>query len=135
MQLWFLSVILNVFCGLALIFSRGGDGDSGEGVSAAPSFFENTTFRLVLGILAVLVGILKLFVTMSRVPVIGDLLPALGGIAAGGSLLAQNYAASSSGAELPAFLDRFCVREKKYIGIVSVIVGVLHFVFPQALFL
>jgi hypothetical protein len=135
MQLWFLSVILNVIAGLVLVFSP--EDASAPGDSAAPpAFFENRMFRLVVGCLAALVGLLKLGFASPRVAVVGDLLPAAAGLAAGFSLLVQFYAASSSiDVELPAFIRRFCFTDRKYIGIVCVIVSVLHFVFPQALFL
>jgi hypothetical protein len=139
MQLWFLSVLLNVFAGLVLIFSpRTDDGEMMDVSieSAAPAFFQHTTFRLVLGILCALIGIIKLFITLPGIPIIGDLLPALAGIVGGGSLLVDYYKNSSSLAvEFPAMVRKICIDDRKYAGIVCIIVAVLHFVFPKFYFL
>jgi hypothetical protein len=139
MQLWFLSVLLNVLAGLVLIFSvtdAEGASDTPESFSTAPAFFENKTFRLVLGILCALVGVIKLGVTLTGVPVVGDLLPALAGIAAGGALLVDYYTNSSSLAvDFPAIVQKICFEDKKYLGIAAIIVAVLHFIFPRILFL
>jgi len=138
MQLWFLSVLLNVLAGLVLIFSVSNPETSTEaadGFASAPAFFENKTFRLVLGILSVLAGVIKLGITQSHVPFLGDLLPALAGIAAGAALLVEYYSHSTSlSIELPDFLRLICIDEKKYLGIVCIVVAVLHFVFPKILF-
>jgi hypothetical protein len=139
MQLWFLSVLLNVLAGLVLIFTASSSEEpteTADGFASAPAFFENKTFRLVLGILCVLVGVIKLGVTQTRVPILGDLLPALAGIVSGGALLIEYYTHSSSlSVELPGFLRKICIDEKKYLGIVSIVVAVLHFIFPKILFL
>jgi hypothetical protein len=142
MQLWFLSVLFNVFSGLVLIFSAESDLDepSAAGESAAPALFQNKTFRLVLGILTALVGVIKLFAVMAEpgkraIPVLGDFLPALAGAAGGGALLIGYVIASSSGFDIPAPVHKIFVDEKKYVGIICIIIAVLHFIFPQALFL
>jgi hypothetical protein len=143
MQLWFLSVLLNVFSGLVLIFSPRTNGESdADDESAAPAFFQHKTFRLVLGILCVLIGIIKFFVpiplggALSGIPVIGDLLPALAGIAGGGALLVDYYKNFSSlGIEFPAIVQKICLDNRKYAGLVCIIIAVLHFVFPRFYFL
>jgi hypothetical protein len=133
MQLWFLSVLLNVLSGLALVFFAETDESSVE--DSAPAFFRHKTFRLALGILTALVGVVKLFAVINRPPVFGDLLPALAGIAGGGALLVGYFSASSAGFEFPAIVRKICVDERKYVGIACVCAAVLHFVFPQVIFL
>jgi hypothetical protein len=143
MQLWFLSVLLNVFSGLVLVFStRSGIEADADDESAAPAFFQHPTFRFVLGILAALIGIIKLFVPIPRgdalsgIPVIGDLLPALAGIVGGGALLVDYYKNFSSlNIEFPAIVRKICIDNRKYAGIVCIIIAVLHFVFPRFYFL
>ena len=143
MQLWFLSVLLNVFSGLVLIFSAQTNGEAdADDASAAPAFFQHSTFRLVLGILCALIGIIKLFVSMPRgdalsgIPVIGDLLPALAGIVGGGALLVDYYKNfSSMSIEFPAIVQKICIDNRKYAGIVCIIIAVLHFIFPRFYFL
>jgi hypothetical protein len=134
MQLWFLSVLLNVFSGLVLIFFA--ETEESSGGDAVPVFFQNKTFRLVLGILTALVGFVKIFAVIARPPVFGDFLPALAGIAGGGALLVDYYLNSTSaGFELPAIVKKICIDERKYVGIVCVAVSVLHFIFPHVIFL
>ena len=142
MQLWFLSVLLNVFSGLVLVFSTQANGEADDDESAAPVFFQHPTFRLVLGILCALIGIIKLFVSIPRsdalsgIPIIGDLLPALAGIVGGGALLVDYYKNFSSlNIEFPAIVQKTCVDNRKYAGIVCIIIAVLHFVFPRFYFL
>ena len=100
-------------------------------------FLNGSTFRLICGVLSVFVGIMKLLsVFRNDVPVVGDLLPALAGIAGGTSLLTEYYAVhSTSGDELPEMLKKVFIDSRKYIGIICLIAGLLHFVFPQVVLL
>jgi hypothetical protein len=68
--------------------------------------------------------------------VIGDFLPVLAGIAGGAALLVDFYVNSSTlEIELPVFVQKFCIDDRKYLGIACIIVAVLHFIFPQVIFL
>ncbi len=108
-----------------------------EKVSEAFSSFDGRSFRLVVGVLCAFVGIMKLLsVFRNDVPVVGDLFPALAGLCGGASLLLDYYSDSSSlELNLPSFVETIFVDSKKYIGIACLISGLLHFVFPQVLFL
>ena len=101
------------------------------------SSIDSRSFRLVVGVLSVFVGIMKLLsVFRNDVPVVGDLFPALAGLCGGASLLLDYYSDSSSlELNLPSFVETIFVDSKKYIGIACLISGLLHFVFPQVLFL
>ena len=92
LQFYFLSILLNLLVGLLLVFSDSGGGEESDlddviNDSFQNRFlavFDNRNFRLIVGILCVLVGLMKLLsVTQGDVPVVGDLLPALAGIAGG----------------------------------------------------
>ena len=106
-------------------------------INARGTFFDDGTFRLVVAILAGLTGIFKLLSAVQNdVPVIGDLFPALAGLAACGALLVEFYSSRASvGLKLPEPLTGVFVGGRKYIGIFCVIAGVLHFIFPRVLFL
>lgn len=95
------------------------------------------TFRLVVAILSGLVGILKLLSTIQNdVPVIGDLIPALAGLAACFALLVEYYIQkSTTEVKLPSVLNTVFISGRKYLGIFCIIAGVLHFIFPRVLFL
>lgn len=147
LQFYFLSVLLNLTAGLLLIFSDAGadmpEAESGT-ESGADSFqerflliFDNRNFRLITGILCVLIGLMKLLsVIQGDVPVVGDLLPAIAGIAGGFCILLAYYQASSSlnAGVLPA-IEHIFVDGKKYIGFFCLAAGVLHFIFPGVLLL
>lgn len=101
------------------------------------SLFESKTFRLVLGILTGLTGILK-FVSVIKtdVPVVGDLLPALIGIAGSFCLLLEYYInAATIEVTMPDAIKRIFVKNSNIIGFLSIVIAVLHFIFPTVLFL
>jgi len=101
------------------------------------SFFDNRNFRLVLGVLCVLVGLMKLLsVFRNDVPVIGDLIPAIAGLISGASLLVEYYlVSSSSGINISEKVEKYLIGGRKYIGVFCLIAGLLHFIFPQVLLL
>jgi hypothetical protein len=116
-------------------------GDTGESDSIENSLrfsLHNTSFRLVFGILSALVGIVKLLSpAMDGMPFLGDFLPATGGIAAGFVLIFGAYrerAAAVSEGTLDRVGDAF-LKYRKGVGLILLALAVLHFLFPQALFL
>jgi len=136
-QLYFLSIILNGLAGLLLVF-----GDTIEGDSTAKGirlFVSSGGFRLVLGILAALTGFLKFLSPYNdTTPILGDLLPAVAGIGAGFILIFGFYRENSVKNNDEGNLDRIgdaLLRYKKAAGVVLLVVAVLHFLFPPALFL
>ena len=70
------------------------------------------------------------------VPVAGDILPAISGIAGSFALLLEYYSHKTSlDFNMPSILESVFVSGRKYLGIFCIIAGVLHFVFPRALIL
>ena len=57
-QFYLLSVVLNAASGLLLVFSKQVPEDAAEASAAGLSFFETKNFRLVLGLLTALTGIM-----------------------------------------------------------------------------
>ncbi len=114
----------------------GTDGAPDTG-SACPEFFRGRTFRLVLGILTALTGVMKLLsVVRTDVPVVGDLIPALAGLAGGFCILLDYYVSESTEKlPLPAWISCVFVRNSRYIGYFCLCAAVLHFVFPDVIFL
>ena len=100
-------------------------------------FLNNSTFRLICGVLCVFVGIMKfLSVFRNDVPVIGDLIPAVAGLSAGASLLLEYYIShATTKNELPSWANKFFIESRKYLGIFCLLAGLLHFVFPQVVLL
>lgn len=134
-QLYFLSILCNALSGYAL-FSGGGD----EGTEKPLSITGNPTFALVLGILSAVTGVLKLLSpTVDKVPILGDFVPAVAGVAAGLVLIFGIYRkstppASSSTNSLDTFAGTVLTFRKPF-GLGLIAVALLHFLFPQALFL
>ena len=137
-QLYLLSIILNGLIGFLLIL-----GDTIEVASQEKGFklfLSSWGFRLVLGILAAITGILKFLSPISNTtPILGDMLPALAGLAAGFTLVFGFYRenstkSDSAGGTLDRIGDTF-LQYRKVLGISLLVISVLHFLFPTALFL
>ncbi len=136
LQFYFLSILLNAVAGAVIIF---GDKDFADHESEGklPPLAMDDTFRLVLGILVAVVGFFKLLTPVrGDVPVIGDLLPALAGLASGAFFLIEFYRARSTIDQntLHPFMQQL-VASSRYIGIASMVAAVFHFLFPTVLFL
>ena len=135
LQFYLLSIVFNALAGI-LIISRDSDGIP----EFKKNFFstENETFRLVVGVLAAVIGFLKLLSPIEGdVPIIGDLVPALTGFLAGFILVFEYYRIRST-VNLPENaerLDKVLLRNKKLIGVAAIIGALLHFLFPKALLL
>jgi len=136
LQFYFLSILLNLITGFILLFADKDDMESFQGIKM-PVIAYDETFRLIIGILSGITGFFKLLTAVrGDVPVIGDLVPALAGLAGGFTLLYEFYRTRSSIEEdtLPPFIQKI-VSSKRYVGIACIIAAVLHFLFPTILFL
>ena len=135
LQFYFLSVVTNVLGGFALASDT--IGERFTGLSSLGELFEKNSTRMILGIITIILGIFKLLsVTKGDIPVVGDLIPALSGIAIGITLTVESYKQRSDVTN-PAVerIDNVFVRNKLLIGIIGIVVGILHFLFPTVLFL
>lgn len=170
LQFYFLSILLNIVCGLILVYATDfmntkneddllqeepparedsvvdDDENSDDSlfdrkiqfaINSKGSFFDDMTFRLVVAVLSGLTGLMKLLSTVQNdVPVIGDLIPAIAGMAACFALLIEFYSKKSeASAHLPGLVSTIFVEGRKYLGVFCIIAGVLHFIFPRVLFL
>lgn len=152
LQFYFLSILLNLVTGLLLFCEKDQVQDDFPGDEFAFSddttggssftnpilgFMESKNFKLVLGVLSVLVGLLKLLsVVQNTTPVLGDLFPALAGLVGGFCVLLQFYMETNSIDYAPnSFLQTIFVENRRIIGICCLVVATLHFVFPKVLFL
>ncbi len=136
-QFYLLSVVFNTLAGLLLIFTKPMAEDSQEATIAGISFLETKKTRLILGIATAFVGLMKILSVINNdVPVIGDLLPAAMGIIAGLTLLYEYYISTSSvKVELNHVVETLIVGGRRYVGFACLIVALLHFLLPRALFL
>lgn len=138
-QLYFLSVLLNAVTGAMLFLGCGSSFDDDDSVSARffSPFARTETFRFVLGVLTIIIGVIKLLSPISDdVPFVGDIFPAAAGIVAGFDLIYENIRAKKiseivdKNVSIRRFLDG-----KTYIGIAAMAAAVLHFLFPTVIFI
>jgi hypothetical protein len=128
-----LSVFLNALCGYALINSE----DQGVlGIKGGFSMSDETV-RLVLGILAMVTGLLKLLSSVEGdLPVLGDLIPAIAGFLAGFALIFEYYRSHTTvETEQAERIEGILSRNRKVIGFLAIIAAALHFLFPKVLLL
>ncbi len=91
--------------------------------------------KLGLGIAAFVVGFLKLLIPQD-VPVVGDLFPALGGMAMGVALFFEYMRErGEKTAENMNSLEKLATSYKVPLGLAGGIISVLHFLLPRFLFL
>lgn len=137
-QLYLLSIVFNGFTGFLLMM-----GDSDETASTIEGSIRFSPFsggfRLILGILTALTGLLKLLSPVEKqTPILGDMLPALAGVVAGFILIFGFYREHSARVSGDGRLDRIgdtFLQYKKIVGITLLVLSGLHFLFPTAFFL
>ena len=120
-----------------LVFGDMGENDSIENSMKFTS--AGGGFRLVIGILAALTGVLKLLSPiMNKIPVLGDLIPSVAGIVAGFMLIFSFYREQSAKYDAQGrfeIIGETFLHYKKPAGIILIATAALHFLFPTALFL
>lgn len=135
-QFYLLAVCLNIAGGLILsaeFFS----GKIPFAATMKEAVEEKQAWRVIFVILVLFTGLFKILsVTKGDVPVVGDLLPALSLILIGISLLSGFIADKSETEETPVHkINSVLVPNSHIIGVSSIVVGILHFLFPSVLFL
>ncbi len=139
-QFYFLAILANIIGGLAL--SSSFVEKRLTGLSGLTEYFGSKPgLRVTIGVVAVVTGVLKLLsATKGDVPVVGDLLPSLTGIAVGVALLYERYKEKTtlppeSQAQTAAMLDRIILTNRSILGSWSILIGIVHFFLPGVLFL
>jgi hypothetical protein len=134
LQFYFLSILANILAGAALASEY----LAGRFTVFVPfrELLSRRAWQASLGVLAAAVGFLKLLIRSSAadVPVVGDLIPALLGMAMGASLLLHVVREKS---DLPPMgrLERAALAYRVPLGFTGIVVAILHFLLPGALFL
>jgi hypothetical protein len=134
-QFYLLSVLLNIVAGYALYsYESEPRGSLFDGIRV---FLKDQTVRLIMGILTFTVGFFKLLTVMrGDVPVVGDLLPSVAGMAVGVTLLLEFYRSTANvSTDAIDKLDRIFIANRRLVGIVAMVSGLVHFLFANVLFL
>ncbi len=134
-QMYLLSIITIVLASVSLGFDRL-DERIRIGALLSGEVFKRGTFRFGLGLVTVVVGFFRLlFATGESIPVLGDFLPAAAGMVLGLTLVLIYYKEKSSvDAGFPA-LDRILVQNAPNLALLGLLIALLHFLLPAALFL
>ena len=134
-QLYLLTVLTTVLAGLAL--ATGFLSDRFERFSDYTDFMGNSVYRIILGAVSILIGIINLFPSYTGdIAILGDLLPSLAGIVTG-ILLLSEYFSSRKGEDdsktvgLADKVEKISGPYLTIVGIASVIIGILHAVIPR----
>ncbi len=134
-QFYFLSIFVNFIGGLLLA----GDVINKQfpNLDTLKELFKSSTYMLIFGIVAAVAGLFKIISVFSGdVPIIGDLLPAAASLSIAVHLF-SNYFYDKSGVldgkleKVNTFIDKY----KNIIGITAIIIAILHFFFPNVLFI
>ena len=134
LQFYFLSIVMNALAGYILIT---GD-DESPLVFKGGFSLKDETFKLVVGIVSALTGLMKILSSVEGdLPIIGDAFPALTGFLAGFILLFEYYRnrATLETSDRAEKVNRLLVANKKVIGVAALVAAVLHFLFPRVLLL
>ncbi len=135
-QLYFLSVITLVFAGL--LASADFLAERLSLLSFLPRMTGNSILVVVTGAVTLLVGVAKLIFPApgEAVPIAGDLLPALTGILVGALLiLLGSNKAEEATPDAAKRVVSVVISYRIVIGLASVAVGLIHFIFPATVIL
>jgi hypothetical protein len=141
-QFYLLSVVSTVVAGLAL--SSDYLGTKSEFFGSFRFLRQNRTIQIATGLITAVIGILQLIFRSpgERVIIAGDLLPAAAGIILGviliGEAFRQHPKAEGEPVKVEKSVEKVTDAIMPYrvpVGIAGVVVGLLHFIFPQILFL
>jgi hypothetical protein len=134
-RLYAVSIIINFLAGSVLSYDFL-DSKFGIGRVLNRAALENGQFRLILGGAAFVVGFLKfIFVFPGDLAIVGDLAPALAGICAGLTLLAEQLGRREEVSSAIVTLNKLLVGNAQWIGLVTLLVAAVHLVVPNVVFL
>ena len=134
-QFYFLSVVFNFTAGYALLVAK--REPKGIKLDGLVELIKDPVLRLILGVLCAIIGFLKLLTVMRPdYAIIGDFLPSVVGMVAGFTLLLEFYRNNTTvTTDLLEKLDHIFIVNSRWVGIASIVIAVLHFLFPSLILL
>lgn len=133
MQFYFLSILANILAGLTLMSDY--FAERFKVFLPFKDLFAKKNVKTAIGISAFVIGFLKILLPVQTV-VVGDLLPALAGLAMGaGLILGLLRERTKVSAETVDNLEKTVMTYRVPLGIAGLVVSALHFLLPRALFL
>ncbi|MCL2293684.1 MAG: hypothetical protein FWC36_02300 [Spirochaetes bacterium] len=134
-QFYVLSILVNLLGGFLLA------GDVISKRFSSSGFYQKITksevYMMIFAIIAAIAGIFKIIsVLEGNIPIIGDLLPALASFTLAIHFFCKYLLEKKGMLEgTLGTIDLFIENYKTLIGIACIIIAILHFLFPSALFL
>ena len=133
LQFYFLSIFANILAGLTLTSDY--LAEKFKAFLPFKELFSKKNVKTTIGIVAFVVGFLKLLLPVDKV-IVGDFLPALAGLAMGaGLILGIIKERGTVSAEKVDSLEKAVTNYRVPLGIGGLVIAVLHFLIPSALFL
>jgi hypothetical protein len=133
MQFYFLSILANILAGLTLLSDY--FAERFKVFLPFKDLFAKKNVKTAIGIAAFVIGFVKILLPVQTV-VVGDLLPALAGLAMGaGLILGLLRERTKVSAETVDNLEKTVMTYRVPLGIAGLVVSALHFLLPRALFL
>lgn len=135
LQIYFLTVLTNIIAGLTL--SAPYLSSKIEGFEIFSEKLEHKTYRVVLGSVTMITGLFALLNHSSvSMAVLGDLLPSLTALAMGLILIIYYFFNDEeNSSNLVNSIKDFSDKYGNVLGIAGIIIGLIHFIIPTALFL
>ena len=135
-QIYLLTVLTTLLAGLAL--AAGFLAERFPRISDFTEFTANAVYRLIVGVLSLLIGVINAFSTYpGDIAVLGELFPSLAGLTAGILLIVQfitsksDEGSASRAADLADRVERFSGPYTAAVGLAVMIVGILHAILPE----
>ncbi len=135
LQIYFLTVLTNIIAGLTI--SAPFLSIKIEGFQIFAEKMENKMYRVILGSITVITGLFALLNTSAdNIAIIGDLLPAVTAMAMGLILVIFYFFTDEEDSNRPVkTVKELSEKYGNILGIAGIIIGLIHFLIPTALFL
>ncbi len=135
LQIYFLTIMTNILAGLTISAPFLSKKIKGFDVYAGK--MENRLFRVILGSITLITGIFTLLNRgiVDKVAFFGNLVPAISGMALGLILVIYYFFADDNESKLVSTIKNLSDKYGIILGIAGIIIGLIHFLVPSALFL
>lgn len=136
-QVFFLTVLANLLAGMALTFSF--IREKVPGLEHFAFIFENEVFKIWLGVITFVTGLLSLFkFSQFDILIIGDLLPTATALTAGTILVIRYIMGKNTFDDESSIIHKIWSFGEKYgtiVGLLALVAGFLHLILPTAVIL
>jgi hypothetical protein len=134
LQIYFLTVLTNIVSGLTI--SAPYLSTKIDGFQVISEKMENKLYRVILGSITLITGLFDLLnhSTVSMA-ILGDFLPAISAMAMGSILIIYYFFNGEEDSRLIETIKSLSEKYGNILGISGIIIGIIHFIIPTALFL